>query len=549
MWHLSPALCRVPYIWTNYALFRKRDPIRILGLEKEEVVAVHAGNVDESERRMTLAFMVHRHYCFDSEVVMNKLHTLFVSLLLGPLLFITAQAQIRIAPVTSIGETVTCHVGGSRFTYRPDHSQLSARSWTGKTAETQAIFDKVSGFTDLRSTVYTLPVTNTNVNVEICPGDKNYIVYNSDWIRSLYNETKNRWVLYAVMAHEIGHYVRGHQHTRVGSNPDIEIEADEYAGEVLAKMGASLDDAQAAFRSDKMRSETATHTHPPVNERLLAVESGWRRVTKRNVASHRTLRRESKTTSIGRTGYIQGLNGRLNPILDSQNRTYLYADNIAIEGGKNQPVTFSLNQPFVVEDSFGNQFEFKISSIGKNGATIEHIQLSSAANREQATLNLRVVDQDSRPVRGAEVYAIFSDGTHVQGTTDSSGAAQIQRLKDPIVTVYCAHPRYKAFYKERHDVGSRLVVDLEEQPKTGSIIIESTGHIPGLDGRLNPKLDSNNRMYLYADNISIENGRKQPASFTLNQPFQVEDAAGDRFELRVIAIIAASTLIEFTRLN
>jgi hypothetical protein len=478
---------------------------------------------------------------------MNKPYTLFVAAFLGLLIVMPTHAQIRIAPVTSIGATVTCYVGGAKFQYQPDQSLISAGSVTGKAAEAQAMFDKVSEFTDLRSNVYTIPVTDKKVNVEICPGDTNYIVYNADWVRELYNETNNLWAIYFVMAHEIGHYVLGHQHTQLGSNPKIELEADEYAGEVLAKMKATLKEAQAALRSDAMKPKS--HTHPPIDERLNAVGTGWIKVSEKNASSNRTLGRAAKTTSIGPTGYIQGLDGRLNPILDSENRTYLYADNIAIEGGKNQPVKFSLDQPFVVEDSLGNQFELKISSIGKDGAIIEHTQLSSAADKEQATLNLRIVDQDSRPVRGAEVYAIFSDGTHVKGTTDSSGAAQIRRLKDRIVSIYCAHPRYKAFYKERHEVGSTLVIDLQEQSMTGSIIIESTGYIPGLHGRLNPKLDSNDRMYLYAENISIENGRSQPTSFTLNQPFQVEDVQGDRFELRVIAIIAASTLIEFTRLN
>jgi hypothetical protein len=189
---------------------------------------------------------------------------------------IPAQAQIKIAPITSIGDTVTCHIGGTSFQYQPDHSLISARSWTGKTAETQAIFDKVSGFTNLLTNVYTVPVINKSVNVEICPGDKNYIVYNAEWVRSLYAETNSLWVLYAVMAHEIGHYVRGHQHTQLGSNPQIELEADEYAGEVLAKMGASLNEAQTAFRSDKMRPQS--HTHPPISERLKSVEAGWSRV-------------------------------------------------------------------------------------------------------------------------------------------------------------------------------------------------------------------------------------------------------------------------------
>lgn len=143
-----------------------------------------------------------------------------------------AQAQIRIAPVTSIGETITCHVGGKRFEYKPDQSLISPRSLTGKTAELQAIFDRVAGHTELRTNVYTVPVTNKKVNVEICPGERNYIVYNADWVMDLYNETKNMWVLYAVIAHEIGHYVRGHQHTAVGSETEresnwkLESEAD-----------------------------------------------------------------------------------------------------------------------------------------------------------------------------------------------------------------------------------------------------------------------------------------------------------------------------------
>jgi hypothetical protein len=38
--------------------------------------------------------------------------------------------------------------------------------------------------------------------------------------------------------------------------------------------------------------------------------------------------------------------------LDTSNRTYLYADNIAI-GGASQPTTFRVNEPFELEDANG----------------------------------------------------------------------------------------------------------------------------------------------------------------------------------------------------
>jgi len=59
------------------------------------------------------------------------------------------------------------------------------------------------------------------------------------------------------------------------------------------------------------------------------------------------------SVTIESTGYIPGLKGRLNPILDTSNRTYLYADNIAIAGGVGQPATFKLNVPLELEDADG----------------------------------------------------------------------------------------------------------------------------------------------------------------------------------------------------
>ncbi len=54
-----------------------------------------------------------------------------------------------------------------------------------------------------------------------------------------------------------------------------------------------------------------------------------------------------------RRGHLPGVRGRLTPILDSLDRTYLYADNIAINHGVQQPVHFSLHDAVRITDSMG----------------------------------------------------------------------------------------------------------------------------------------------------------------------------------------------------
>ena len=81
------------------------------------------------------------------------------------------------------------------------------------------------------------------------------------------------------------------------------------------------------------------------------------------------------------------------------------------------------------------------------------------------------------------------------------------------------------------------------------IILDGTGYIPGLDGRLNPILDTQGRMYLYAENIAIEGGKAQPVDFTTNRALRVEDSHGHTFQLEIISILGSSSLIEYRRLS
>lgn len=71
-------------------------------------------------------------------------------------------------------------------------------------------------------------------------------------------------------------------------------------------------------------------------------------------------------------GHVPGLRGRLNPIRDTSDRTYLYADNIAIEQGRQQPVPFRLGKPMRLTDAFGVEMSVAIVDVFGQSALLEY---------------------------------------------------------------------------------------------------------------------------------------------------------------------------------
>jgi hypothetical protein len=104
---------------------------------------------------------------------------------------------------------------------------------------------------------------------------KRYILYNPSFIAAMNKAAGTPWAAVAVLAHEIGHHLNGHTLDGKGSLPSIELEADEFSGFVLRKMGATLAEAQLAMRI--IANIRATKTHPARNDRLLAIAEGWNR--------------------------------------------------------------------------------------------------------------------------------------------------------------------------------------------------------------------------------------------------------------------------------
>ena len=72
------------------------------------------------------------------------------------------------------------------------------------------------------------------------------------------------------------------------------------------------------------------------------------------------------------TGNIPGLSGSLNPKRDTSDRTYLYASNIAINEGQQQPVHFILGEDMRLTDADGRELLVRIVAIVGRSALLEY---------------------------------------------------------------------------------------------------------------------------------------------------------------------------------
>jgi predicted HD phosphohydrolase len=101
---------------------------------------------------------------------------------------------------------------------------------------------------------------------------KRYVLYNPNFIDQLTRVTGTRWAAVSVLAHEIGHHLYP---TKSGRLLATELESDHFSGYVLQRMGATLEEAQAAMQV--LGTPYATSTHPAAHDRLSSIASGWTR--------------------------------------------------------------------------------------------------------------------------------------------------------------------------------------------------------------------------------------------------------------------------------
>ena len=129
------------------------------------------------------------------------------------------------------------------------------------------------------------PCDNINNAVAISYKGIRYILYDKAFMNSL--SRGNNWSNLFILAHEVGHHVNGHsldlvlyaaevlEAETLASRRQQELEADEFAGFVLGKLGASLSETTTVLNSLANDRDDTYSTHPSKSKRLIAINKGY----------------------------------------------------------------------------------------------------------------------------------------------------------------------------------------------------------------------------------------------------------------------------------
>ena len=111
-----------------------------------------------------------------------------------------------------------------------------------------------------------------------------YILYDGEFMKKI-SELTNDWSSTFILAHEVGHHINGHTRdyllapilddNSLAKQRQEELEADNFAGFVLAKLGASLNQTIAAIDLITTNDDDTYSTHPSKNKRLAAIKTGY----------------------------------------------------------------------------------------------------------------------------------------------------------------------------------------------------------------------------------------------------------------------------------
>ena len=138
------------------------------------------------------------------------------------------------------------------------------------------------------------PCDNINNAAAVTMQGIRYIFYDPNFLNSISSGRYSSNLF--ILAHEVGHHINGHSQDIVMLLSDYaptsntlseerieELEADEFAGFIVGKLGHSLSSMQNTLRGVADNGDDTYSTHPNLSKRLKAVETGYNKARGKEV--------------------------------------------------------------------------------------------------------------------------------------------------------------------------------------------------------------------------------------------------------------------------
>ncbi|MDA0317649.1 MAG: M48 family metalloprotease [Bacteroidetes bacterium] len=155
----------------------------------------------------------------------------------------------------------------------------------GTDSDAENALDKILNVIGASKRFVLQPCSNINNAVATSFKGIRYILYDREFMNSI--NYGNNWGNIFVLAHEVGHHINGHsldlvlyaadaiEPQSLAQSRQDELEADEFAGFILAKLGGALSAAEQSIYSISSNRDDTYSTHPSRDKRLAAVKNGF----------------------------------------------------------------------------------------------------------------------------------------------------------------------------------------------------------------------------------------------------------------------------------
>jgi hypothetical protein len=140
----------------------------------------------------------------------------------------------------------------------PARAQASATSADVPASQAAGIIREITEAVGLQPRFELRATTQVDNAAAVVYGGKRYLLYNPRFLAVVNRAGHTDWAGISILAHEMGHHLNGHTLRAGGSQPEDELEADEFSGFVLRRLGASLAQAQAAMAAVSPDAGSAT---------------------------------------------------------------------------------------------------------------------------------------------------------------------------------------------------------------------------------------------------------------------------------------------------